>query len=133
MIDPNQFQVNDAWIAFQLNDGPIHTEADGDFNCLALLDVASCFILSMSNVPITQTEPSNAEVQQMLKDSYSHKRQLPKTLYIPSDQPADNLTFEAELKKVNVVRVPEDQLLLCIGDARESFKEYFLGGGSRWN
>ena len=28
MLEPNQFNVNDAWLIFQLNDGPINTERD---------------------------------------------------------------------------------------------------------
>ena len=50
MLHPNQFQVNEAWIAFKLNDEPIHAELDGDFSFLALMDAASCFILSSAPV-----------------------------------------------------------------------------------
>ena len=53
---------------------------------------------------------------------------MPKTLFIPSDQLANILTAEAERQGICVVRVPEDQLLLFVGDARESFKERFSGG-----
>ncbi len=49
MLHPNQFQVNEAWIAFQLNDAPIHTRSDGDFNCIALMDAASCFMMSWAH------------------------------------------------------------------------------------
>ncbi|MCY1381805.1 hypothetical protein D9M69_697600 [compost metagenome] len=51
MLHPNQFTVNEAWIAFRLNDAPIQTDADGAFNCLALMDAASCFILGTEFVP----------------------------------------------------------------------------------
>jgi hypothetical protein len=46
MLHPSQFKINEAWIAFRLNGAPIRTERDGDFNCIALMDAASCFILS---------------------------------------------------------------------------------------
>jgi hypothetical protein len=45
VLHPEQFEVNEAWIAFQLNGAPIRTEDDGDFNFIALMDAASCFIL----------------------------------------------------------------------------------------
>ncbi len=48
---PNQFQPNETWIAFKLNDAPVFTGADGDFNVLALMDAASCFILSTELFP----------------------------------------------------------------------------------
>ena len=129
MLHPNQFQVNEAWIAFQLNDSPIHTGADGDFNCIALMDAASCFILTSALVPTNEAEPSKIEVRRLLKKAHAHKQEMPKTLFISSDQPANTLALEAERQKVTVVRVPEDQLLLFIGEAREGFKERF-GGGS---
>lgn len=129
MLHPSQFQVNEAWIAFKLNDVPIHTESDGDFNCFALMDAASCFVLTTTFVAATQAEASMTEVRQLLKEGRAHKQELPKTLFIPAEQASSNLTLEAERQKVTVVRVSEDQLLLFIGEVREAFKERF-GGGS---
>ena len=129
MLHPNQFQVNEAWIAFQLNEAPIHTGADGDFNCIALMDAASCFILASALVPTNEAEPSKIEARRLLKKAHAHKQEMPKTLFIPSEQSANDLELEARRKKVTVVRVPEDQLLLFIGEAREGFKERFGGGG----
>lgn len=128
MLHPNQFQVNETWIAFQLNDAPIHTQSDGDFNCIALMDAASCFILASALVPTNEAEPSKIEARRMLKTSHMHKQEMPKTLFIPSELPAHNLALEAERQNVTVIRVPGDQLLLFIGEAREGFKESFEGG-----
>ena len=128
MLHPNQFQVNEAWIAFRLNDAPIRTESDGDFNCVALMDAASCFILGSTFVPSNKAEPSKLEARRLLKEGEAHKQELPKTLFIPSDQPANILALEAEQRNITVVRVQEDQLLLFIGEARESFNERFSGG-----
>ncbi len=131
MLHPNQFQVNEAWIAFQLNDAPIQTGADGDFNCIALMDAASCFILTSTLVSIHGAKQSKLQARRLLKEACAHKQKLPKTLFIPSEQPAESLALEAERQKVAVVRVPENQLLLIIGDAREGFKEHFGGGSVR--
>ena len=88
MLHPNQFQINEAWILFKPNDAPVVTESDGDFNLFALMDAASCFILSSAPVPAVHGEPSKLEVKRLLKEAQAHKQQLPKTLYIPVDQPA---------------------------------------------
>jgi hypothetical protein len=61
MLHPNQFEVNEAWIAFRLNNAPIQTERDGDFNCIALMDAASCFILSSKFIPATAAEPTRVQ------------------------------------------------------------------------
>ncbi len=68
-LHPNQFQVNEAWIAFQLNDGPIQTKADGDFNCIALMDAASLFIFTVGHVPINAVDISKLESRSMLKQA----------------------------------------------------------------
>jgi hypothetical protein len=129
MLDPKQFDVNEAWIAFRLNDTPIRTELDGDFNCLALMDAASCFILGSEFIPAGAPEPSKMEARRLLRQGQAHKQQLPRTLYIASEQPADALTEEATRQKISVTRVPENELLVFIGEARAGFRERF--GGER--
>ena len=129
MLHPSEFQVNEAWIVFRLNEAPISTERDGDFNVLALMDAASCFILGAEFVPVTSSEASEMEVKRLIKSGISHKQQLPKTLYIPENLAADVLCTEAERNGIVVVRVPEEQLLVFIGEAREGLKEH-IGGGS---
>jgi hypothetical protein len=125
MLNPNQFQVNEAWIAFRLNDAPIQTELDGAFNCLALMDAASCFILGSEFVSASAPEPSEMISRRLLKKGQSHTQQLPGTLFIASEQTADALAEEAIRQKIRVTRVPENELLVFIGEARDGFSERF--------
>lgn len=129
MLHPNQFQVNEAWIAFKLNDAPIHTDRDGDFNLIALMDAASCFILTTLPVSAKAVQPTALESKELLKNGRAHKQKLPKTLFVPIHQTANVLQMEAESQGITVVRVPEDQLMLFIGEARTGFKERFGHGG----
>lgn len=129
MLHPREFQVNEAWIVFKLNEAPITTETDGDFNVITLMDAASCFILGAEFVPVTSAEPSEMQVKRLLKSGKSHKQRLPKTLYVPENLAADILCTEAKRNSITVIRVPEEQLLLFIGEAREGLKEH-IGGGS---
>lgn len=122
MLHPNQFHVDEAWIVFKLNDAPLPAGSDGDFNFIALMDAASCYILGSALVPASATEPSEMEAKRLLKKGKAHKQQFPKKLFIPSDQPANLLTVEAERQGITVIRVPEDQLLLFIAEAREDFR-----------
>jgi hypothetical protein len=129
MLHPREFQVNEAWIVFRLNEAPIATERDGDINVIALMDAASCLILGAEFVPVTSAELSEMEVKRLLRSGKSHKQQLPRTLYVPNNLVADVLCAEAERNSIAVVRVPEEQLLVFIGEAREGLKEH-LGGGN---
>ena len=128
MLHPSKFKVNEAWIAFRLNEAPISTERDGDFNVIALMDAASCFILGAEFVPVTSSEPSQIEAKRLMKSGKSHKQRLPKTLYVPENLAADVLCAEAARNGITVVRVPEEQLLVFIGEARQGLKEH-IGGG----
>ncbi len=125
MLHPKQFEVNEAWIAFRLNRAPIRTERDGDFNCIALMDAASCFILGSEFIPVTAAEPTEAEFRRLLKTGQAHKQQLPKTLFVPREDAADLLAREATHQEIDVVRVPESELLIFIGEARQGFAERF--------
>ena len=129
MIHPNQFKVNEAWIAFKLNDAPIITDRDGDFNMITLMDAASCFILSTLSVSAMAEQLTELESKELLEKGWIHKQELPKTLIIPNHQVANLLQIEAESQGITVVRVPEDQLMLFIGDARTGFKEHLGGSG----
>lgn len=128
MLHPNQFNVNEAWIVFQVNDAPIVTEQDGSFNCICLMDAASCFILGNSLIPATESEPSQLEARRLLKAGRAHKKKLPATLFVATNQFQTHLPAEAENQGVAVVRVNESQLLVFIGEARQAFKEALQGG-----
>lgn len=125
MLHPNQFRVNEAWIAFKLNDAPIATESDGDFNLFALMDAASCFILSTVPVPVGLVEPSQPDARQFLTQGQLQKNEWPRRLLVPSAMPASHVSSEAELQGVIVERVPENDLEVFIGEARQSFRERF--------
>ena len=127
MLHPNQFEVNEAWIAFRLNNVPIRTEQDGDLNCLALMDAASCFILGIALVPATAAEPTRPQVLQLMESAQRHKGQWPRTLFIPQEDAGDCLTREATQQNIDVVRVPESELLVFLEDARQGFAERFEG------
>lgn len=125
MLHPKQFKVNAAWIAFQLNDAVIETERDGDFNCMALMDAASCFILGIEMYPAHAKEPSLQELRRLIQQGRSHKGQMARTLYVAEEQVAISLAQEAARAKIKVVTVPESELLLFIEEARDGFKERF--------
>ena len=86
MLHPSQFEVNQTWIVFQINTTPIPTESEGDFDCVALMDAASCFILSQTLAAAGESGPSFLAIRQSIAEAKAHKEQLPKTLLIPNGQ-----------------------------------------------
>lgn len=127
MLHPNQFQVNEAWIVFKLNDAPVQTEADGDFNVIALMDAASCYILGSEFVSVRHKELSKLSARRLLQAGTSQAPHLPKKLLIPAKQAASLLSDEAARLGIGVQRIEEEHLSVFTGEARAGFKERFGG------
>lgn len=128
MLEPGQFKANEAWVVFQLNDSPIRTEQDGDFNCVALMDAASGFILGTAFVSASNAEPSAFEARRLFKAGWAHAKQYPITLFTPKGQFQTTLPAEAARHGITVVFVHESQLSAFTNDAREGFREHVQGG-----
>lgn len=128
MLEPSQFEVNEAWVVFQLNDSPIRTEQDGNFNCVALMDAASGFILGMAFVSASDVEPSDFEARRLFKAGWVHKKQHPATLFTPKGQFQTTIPAEAARHGITVVSVQESELSAFTSEAREGFREHVQGG-----
>lgn len=131
MLEPGAFDVNEAWVAFQLNDRPVCTEADGDFNVLALMDAASDYIFGTEFVSVTSREPSKPESVRLLQCGETKAGTFPATLFVPERLRVDILSAEAERRGIKVLRIPDEQLLRFIGEARRGFAAYMRGDGPR--
>jgi hypothetical protein len=127
VLHPRQFKVNEAWIAFRLNDEPIVTATDGLFHCFALMDAASCYMLGTELYPVAMAEPSMLGCKRLLKAGESHKHQLPRTLFVAREQTADMSTRQATRLNIEVVSVPEVELLVFISEARQGYSEHMRG------
>jgi hypothetical protein len=124
VLHPKQFQVNEAWIAFQLNETPITTEQDGSFNCFSLMDASSCYILGAELVSTSDVEPPQLQVGRLLQTAWAEKGQFPKTLYLAPGQFRNAMVKEAARFGISVISVPEDALLAFIGEARDGYREH---------
>ena len=125
MLHPNQFKINDAWIAFRLNDAPVVTEREGDFDCIALMDAASCYILGMEMYSARATGPSGQEAYRLLQQGQEREGRLPQRLFVAKGHVVGAMYREAARLNIEVVTVPEEDLLVFIGEARDGFKERF--------
>lgn len=128
MLHPNQFRVMEAWVAFNLNEAPIHTEHDGDFNVVALMDAASCFLLSSGFISTGQSGMTTAEAQRALEEAWSHKQDFPEKLIVSAGQRASALMVEGRKLGIEVMEMTEDLLQPLIAEARDSFREHFASG-----
>jgi len=127
MLHPNPLSPHNTWVAFQLNDRPISTQIDGDFNLIALMDAASSFIFGTVSIPVDAGEPSQLDAKRLLKNGQSQAKQWPQRLIMPAEMVAGNLHKEAERHNVRIEQVPHVTLEALIGEARQSFNESLKG------
>jgi len=128
-IDPSSFSQNEAWILFRLNDTPIRTVADGDFNAVAIMEVTSGLIFGVEMVPITHEEISELQVRRLLSASASEAGGRPTALFIASEEKAVQISLAAGTMRIEVKRVPESDLSKLTKEARDGFARHVSGGG----
>jgi hypothetical protein len=127
VFHPNEFEANEAWIAFRLNRLPICTEEDGDFNCIAIMDAASLFILSSDLIPVDASGPTQLEFRHLIQSAQRHDQELPTKLILSRGEFPDEIARQAEERGIEVVSVSENQLLIFTREARDAFAEHFEG------
>lgn len=127
-IDPTQFTNNEAWLLFQLNDIPVVTAQDGDFNALAIMELATGVILGMEMVQVTEPEISEFQSRKLLASAEAQAGARPQQLFIESERAADNLTSCATAMGISIERPPSAELASLTREARDGFAEHVSGG-----
>jgi hypothetical protein len=126
-INPHEYDRNEAWLLFQLNDAPVCTESDGDFNVMAILEVSTGVILGMEFVGVLAEELSEFESRKLLASSESEAGGRPQRLFIDSEQQADQLIAAASAMRVEVILESASDLNTITQEAREGFAAHVSG------
>ena len=127
-IEPSDFAHNEAWLLFQLNEAPVMTEADGDFNALAIMEVATGMIFGMELVQVSMLGLPEFLSRKLLADAEGQSGSRPQKLFIASDYDADELVKVARAMGIEVERVPAKDLSGITQEAREGFAAHVSGG-----
>ncbi len=127
-IDSQKYSKNEAWILFQLNDAPIRTRADGDFNALAIMDVSSGLIQGMELFPSSIGELSEFEAKKLLGQAEAKVSVRPKCLFINAIH--DNGRVKRAAAALGIETFSEDgkNLDALTEEARAGFSARFSEG-----
>ena len=106
-ITSRQYIENEAWLLFQLNDEPVRTISDGDFNVLAIMDVATGLIHGMEFFDIDTEEPTEFESKKLLNSSESNAGMLPKFIFVNSSQRL--VRFARAVSSMGIKIIPEEK------------------------
>lgn len=119
---PRHFKVDEVWILFQLTSKPIITKRDGAIVYVALLDAASCKILSFTATPAA-TPVAKKHVEELLKKGWEHHKGYPSKLCVTQELLNSELEAEAQRRGLPIVGVPERQLGVFIDEAKRAIAE----------
>jgi hypothetical protein len=124
-IDPNEYDRNEAWLLFRLNDAPIQTESDGDFNVMAILDIGTGLILGMEFIGLLEQELSEFVSRKMLASAELEAGGRPRQLLVDSQKNLVQLVETASAMGLVVIPESGDKLDSITLAAREGFAAHF--------
>jgi len=127
-IDPKDFSPNEAWLLFQLNDAPVRTLADGDFNVLAVMDVATGLIHGMEFIGLLENEPSEFLSRKLFAAAESQAGAKPQLMFVDSDKKMEQMVAAAKAMGLEVVPECGNNLNPLTAEAREGFAAHVSGG-----
>lgn len=127
-VKPSDFAHNEAWLLFQLNEAPVLTETDGDFNAMAIIEVATGMIFGMELVQVTMPGLPEFLSRRLLADAEGQAGSRPQKLFIASGYDAEDLVKVAKAMGIEIERVPAKDLSGITKEAREGFAAHVSGG-----
>ncbi|MGD8175312.1 hypothetical protein [Marinimicrobium sp. ARAG 43.8] len=127
-IEPSEFAHNEAWLLFRLNEAPVLTEADGDFNAMAIMEVATGMIFGMELVQVTLPGLPEFLSRKLLADAEGQAGSRPRKLFVAFEDEAAELIKVAKVMGIEVERVPAKDLSDITQEAREGFAAHVSRG-----
>jgi hypothetical protein len=127
-IKPELYSENEAWILFQLNDRPVETSADGDFNVLAIMDVSTSLIHGMEFIPTSVEDLSEFEAKKLLHSAETQGGAKPNYLFVDSTQKHDRVKRAAAALGIKTVPKEGKSLDVITEEARVGFSARFTMG-----
>ena len=127
MLSPDQFRVNEAWIAIRVNDTFLFVK-DEPYDIYVLMDAASAYVFGHVLSRVVDESPDEKDVENLFKEAWTAKRQWPVKIIIPEDFSAEQIfKMQAARNGLAFETVPLSDLSPIIGPLKESFATDFIG------
>jgi len=124
-LDPNQFKVNEVWIAFRVNESFLSVQ-DEPYDIYMLMDAASAYVLGHVISKVVDEAPHEKDVDNLFNEAWGVKRQWPEKLIVPENDLAENVfKMHAEKNGLSFDTVPLSDLSLIIEDLKDLFASDF--------
>ena len=127
MLEPDNFEVNEAWIAVRVNDEFIFVK-DDPYDIYVLMDAASAFVFGFVLSSTVDESLDPKEVENLFRQAWGSKQQWAKTLILPEEMNlADVFISEGKKNGLEIKRVPVSTMDPIVGPLKESFLGSFMG------
>ena len=87
MLTPDQFRVNEAWIAVRVNEEFLFVQ-DEPYDIYVLMDAASCYVLGHVLSRVVDEAPEENDVEELFQTAFQAKNQWADTW--PSHPPDES-------------------------------------------
>ncbi len=125
MLHPNQFKVNQAWIAVRVNDSFLYVAGE-PYDLYILVDAASAYVFGHLASKTVEDGPELPDIEGLFQQAGSLKNQYPIELIVPDNFiPKKQFKAICDIKGIGFREVPEGDLSLIIDDIKQSFEEFF--------
>ena len=127
MLTPDQFRVNEVWIALRVNEEFLFVK-DEPYDIYVLMDAASAYVLGHVLSRVVDEAPHESDVKVLFKKAWEAKNQWAEQLIVAEDSKAEGVfRTEAERIGLSVRIVALSELELIVGPLKESFASDFMG------
>ncbi|MEA2039504.1 MAG: hypothetical protein U9N82_06685 [Thermodesulfobacteriota bacterium] len=127
MLTPDQFSVNEAWIAVRVNEEFMFVK-DEPYDIYVLMDAASAYVLGHVVSKVVDEAPQEKDVEDLFEKAWGAKNQWAEKLIVPENSIAENVfRRQAEQNGLSVETVLLSDLDAIVGPLKESFESDSMG------
>lgn len=126
MITPDQFHVNEAWIAVRINEEFLLVQNE-PYDIYVLMDAASCYVLGHLLSRVVDEAPQEKDVRNLFQTAFRAKSQWANILILTGNSPSDDVfRRQAEQEGLSVKTDSLSELEPILGPLKESFASDFM-------
>jgi len=130
MLTPDQFRVNEAWIAVRVNEAFLFVK-DEPYDIYVLMDAASAYVLGHVLSRVVDEAPDEKDVEALFRKAWEAKNQWAEKLIVTENSIAEDVfRIQAEKNGLSVEIVPLSDLEPIVGPLKESFTSDFMGNAT---
>ena len=130
MLTPDQFRVNEVWIAVRVNEAFLFVK-DEPFDIYVLMDAGSAYVLGHVLSRVVDEAPHEKDVKALFRKAWEAKNQWAERLIITENCIAENVfRIQAEKNGLSVEIVPLSDLEPIVGPLKELFASDFIGNAT---